>query len=149
MIGLHNICIFFYVSIAPIRQDLYLATKDRVKFIRSQKKNPQLVYRGYIYNKKLTQANGHTTWRCSDVSKNKCRAVCLTQRSSLVVARRQHSHSDHRERIGVRPLYDVEDDLDEYVEINTADPLDMNKLNQMMKQDNGLFIEFTNTLRKS
>lgn len=117
------------------------SSTDCVKFIRSQKKNPQLVYRGFIYNKKLTQANGHTTWRCSDVSKNKCRAVCLTHGSALVVARREHDHDDHRERIGTRTLYDVEDDLEEYVDINTADPLQMNLLNRMMKQDHTLVIE--------
>lgn len=95
-----------------------------VQFIRSQKKNAQLVYKGFIYNKKLTQANGHTTWRCSDVSKNKCRAVVLTKRSRLVVAKRQHIHEDHWDRIGVRTLYDVEDELDstEFVELDVKDP---------------------------
>lgn len=120
-----------------------------VKFIRSQKKNPQLVYNDYIYNKKLTQANGHTTWRCSDVSKNKCRAVCLTKRSRLVVARRHHDHESHWERIGNRPLYDVEDDLDEYVDIDPTDPLHMAKLGQMMSgQDkDSLLIEFPSDMR--
>lgn len=90
----------------------FIVFVGRVLYIRSQKKNPQLVYNGYIYNKKQTQANGHTTWRCSDVSKNRCRAVCITKNSALVCARRAHHHDGHWTRIGNRQLYTVEDDLD-------------------------------------
>lgn len=60
-----------------------------------------------------------------------------------MVARRQHDHADHLERIGTRTLYDVEDDLDEFVEINTADPIQMTKFNRMMNQENTLLIEIT------
>lgn len=82
-------------------------------FIRSQKKNAQLVYSGFIYNKKLTQANGHTSWRCSDVSRNRCRAVCTTRKNRLVTTRRDHEHEPHWERISNRMLYAEEEALDE------------------------------------
>lgn len=85
-----------------------------VMFIRSQKKNAQLVYNGFIYNKKLTQANGHTTWRCCDVSKNRCRAVCTTKDNSLMDARRDHDHEAHWDRIANRMLYTQEEELDQH-----------------------------------
>lgn len=90
-----------------------------VKFIRSQKKNAQLVYNGYIYNKKLTQANNNTTWRCIDVLKMRCKAVVITKKNKLVAARREHNHDDHLSRIGERPLYNEEEDLGEYIELKT------------------------------
>lgn len=96
--------------------------EEDVKFIRSQKKNAQLVYNGYIYNKKLTQANGQTTWRCIDFLKLRCKAVVITKKNVLVAARRSHSHEDHVQRIGQRPLYNVEEDLGEYIEIKPEDP---------------------------
>lgn len=95
---------------------------DGVKFIRSQKKYAQLVYNGYIYNKKLTQANGQTTWRCIDLLKLRCKAVVITKKNKLVAARRSHNHEDHVQRIGQRPLYKVEEDLSEYIEIKPEDP---------------------------
>ncbi|XP_013102004.1 modifier of mdg4 isoform X9 [Stomoxys calcitrans] len=88
-----------------------------VKFIRSQKKNAQLVYNGFIYNKKLTQANGHTTWRCIDVLKMRCKAVVITKKNELVIARREHNHEDHMQRINQRPLYNEEEDLGDYIEL--------------------------------
>lgn len=101
----------------------------KVQFIRSQKKNAQLVYEGYIFNKKLTQANGHTTWRCSDVSKNRCRAVCTTKNNELVHVRRSHEHEPHWGRIANRPLYNEEDDLDDILDTHKDDSLiDMSKL---------------------
>lgn len=84
----------------------------RVQYIRSQKKNAQLVYNGCIFNKKQTQGNGHTTWRCVDVVKSKCRAVCITKNSKLMAFRRTHNHEPHWNRILNRALYDVEDALD-------------------------------------
>lgn len=89
----------------------------QVKFIRSQKKNAQLVFNGYIYNKKLTQANGHTTWRCIDVLKMRCKAVVITKKNELVAARREHNHEDHMQRINQRPLYNEEEDLSDYIEL--------------------------------
>ncbi|KAM7363398.1 modifier of mdg4 isoform 8-T8 [Cochliomyia hominivorax] len=91
--------------------------QGQVKFIRSQKKNAQLVYNGYIYNKKLTQANGHTTWRCIDVLKMRCKAVVITKKNELVAARREHNHEDHLQRINQRPLYNEEEDLGDYIEL--------------------------------
>ncbi|XP_005180545.1 modifier of mdg4 isoform X8 [Musca domestica] len=88
-----------------------------VKFIRSQKKNAQLVYNGFIYNKKLTQANGHTTWRCIDVLKMRCKAVVITKKNELVIARREHNHENHMQRINQRPLYNEEEDLGDYIEL--------------------------------
>ncbi|XP_053946035.1 modifier of mdg4 isoform X9 [Anastrepha ludens] len=106
--------------------------EGEVKFIRSQKKNAQLVYNGYIYNKKLTQANGQTTWRCIDVLKLRCKAVVITKKNELVAARRSHNHEDHVQRIGQRPLYNVEEDLGEYIEIKPEDP----KLADLMSVSN-------------
>lgn len=101
---------------------LFFNAGEEVKFIRSQKKNAQLVYKGFIYNKKLTQANGHTTWRCIDVLKLRCKAVVITKKNSLVVARREHNHIDHMSRIGQRPLYNVEEELGDFIEIKAGDP---------------------------
>lgn len=78
------------------------------------------MHNGFIFNKKLTQANGHTTWRCADTIKGKCRAVCITKNNTLLVARRQHTHEPHWNRISNRPQYGAEHDLDEYLEIKTA-----------------------------
>lgn len=92
---------------------------NKVFYIRSQKKNAQLVYEGYIYNKKQTQANGHTTWRCCEMAKNRCRAVCITRNSKLVRARRNHEHPAHWSRFSNRELYSTEHDIDAHGEIFT------------------------------
>lgn len=105
---------------------LYYA--DKVYYIRSQKKNAQLVYRGYIYNKKQTQANGQTTWRCSEMSKNRCRAVCITLNSGLVSARRDHQHSAHWERFANRELYSTENDIDTHADTITISPAACDKI---------------------
>ncbi|XP_017140242.1 modifier of mdg4-like isoform X2 [Drosophila miranda] len=103
-----------------------------IKFIRSQKKNAQLVYRDYIYNKKLTQANGQTTWRCADVLKHRCKAVVITKNGEFVDARRLHNHESHAVRIGQRQLYKVEEELEEYIEICTSNP----KISQYLNSSN-------------
>lgn len=90
---------------------------ERIFYIRSQKKNAQLVYGGFIYNKKQTQANGQTTWRCSEWAKNRCRAVCITINSKLVVARRDHQHDAHWERVESRDVFPTEHDIDAHGEI--------------------------------
>ncbi|XP_016935338.4 modifier of mdg4 isoform X3 [Drosophila suzukii] len=108
------------------------AQDTEISFIRSQKKNAQLVYRDYIYNKKLTQANGQTTWRCADVLKLRCKAVVITRNGSFVDARRQHNHSSHASRIGQRQLYKVEQELEEYIEICTSNP----KISQYLGSSN-------------
>ena len=86
----------------------------KIQFIRSQKKNAQLVHDGFIFNKKIGQANGHVTWRCSDLSKNRCRAVCITKYNVLISTRRGHDHDNHWGRIANRTMYPREDDMDEY-----------------------------------
>lgn len=84
-----------------------------IMFIRSQKKNAQLVYNGFIYNKKLVQANGHTTWRCSNVSRDRCRAVVTTLHNRLKAVRRDHEHEPHWDRIADRMLYEEEEALEQ------------------------------------
>ncbi|XP_030374909.1 modifier of mdg4-like isoform X2 [Scaptodrosophila lebanonensis] len=107
--------------------------QGKIQFIRSQKKNAQLVYKDYIYNKKLTQANGQTTWRCVDVLKLRCKAVVITNKNGeFVDARRQHNHEDHRGRIGARQLYNQEEELEEYIEICTSNP----KITQYLSSSN-------------
>lgn len=103
-----------------------------IKFIRSQKKNAQLVYKDYIYNKKLTQANGQTTWRCADVLKLRCKAVVITKNGEFVDARRHHNHESHAGRIGQRQLYKIEEELEEYIEICTSNP----KISQYLSSSN-------------
>lgn len=94
-----------------------------IKFIRSQKKNAQLVYKGYLYNRKLTQQNGNTTWRCIEVSKLRCKAICVTKFNKLIRAKRQHIHENHDSKIKNRPLYDYPEDLEEYLDIYSRDPI--------------------------
>lgn len=91
----------------------------KIFYIRSQKKNAQLVYDGYIYNKKQTQANGQTTWRCSEMAKNRCRAVCITRDSKLLHARRSHQHAAHWGRFSNRELYTTEHDIDAHGDVYT------------------------------
>ncbi|XP_017846799.1 modifier of mdg4 isoform X2 [Drosophila busckii] len=108
------------------------AQAGKIKFIRSQKKNAQLVYMDYIYNKKLTQANGQTTWRCADVLKLRCKAVVITKNGEFLDARRDHNHESHAVRIGLRQLYNVEEELEEYIEICASNP----KLSQYLCSSN-------------
>lgn len=90
------------------------------------------MFRDYIYNKKLTQANGQTTWRCADVLKLRCKAVVITKNGSFIDARRQHNHPSHASRIGQRQLYKVEEELEEYIEICTSNP----KISQYLGSSN-------------
>lgn len=92
----------------------------KVYFVISQKKNAQLAHEGYIYNKKLNQANGHTTWRCSDVLKTKCKAVIITKNNKIIAVRRNHTHPQHWARIGNRTLFAEEDNLGEFLDVNTT-----------------------------
>ncbi|XP_063705182.1 modifier of mdg4-like isoform X10 [Culicoides brevitarsis] len=94
-------------------------TADRVFFIRSQKKNPQLVYKGFIYNKKVTQVNKNTFWRCADTIRFRCKATVTTRNGVLLRARETHSHSDHVEKLYKKTMYDTEEELDEFIEIKT------------------------------
>lgn len=81
----------------------------KIYFIRSQKKQAQLVYKGYIFNKKQTQANGHTTWRCIDLTKNRCTAVCTTKDNKLKSVRRAHHHPPHWNRISNKKYFDADE----------------------------------------
>lgn len=76
-----------------------------IYFICSQKKNTQLVYRGYIYNKKATQLNGNSTWRCMDLAKTRCKAIVRTQNGHFLHVREKHHHGPHAERLHNRMLY--------------------------------------------
>lgn len=89
---------------------------SKVHFIRSQKKNAQLVYKHCIFNKKITQINGHTTWRCAEMAK-KCRALVTTKDGKLIRMRDGHNHVDHKEKLVRRVLYEVEDEMEEYIEM--------------------------------
>uniref|UniRef100_A0A182SQZ3 FLYWCH-type domain-containing protein n=1 Tax=Anopheles maculatus TaxID=74869 RepID=A0A182SQZ3_9DIPT len=95
-----------------------------VKFIRSQKKCAQLVYRDYIYNRKTVHQNGRTTWRCSELIKYHCKATCVTKLNKLISTRCEHNHVDHSVKIESKTLYDFPEDLEEYLNIRTRDPLD-------------------------
>uniref|UniRef100_A0A182HJU4 BEN domain-containing protein n=1 Tax=Anopheles arabiensis TaxID=7173 RepID=A0A182HJU4_ANOAR len=102
-----------------------ISTQDTVKFIRSQKKCAQLVYDGYIYNRKMIQQNGRTTWRCCDLLKYHCKATCVTKQNKLIGIRSEHNHNDHSSKIEDKALYDFPEDLEEYVNIRTRDPIDV------------------------
>lgn len=91
-----------------------------------------MVYKDYIYNKKLTQANGQTTWRCVDVLKLRCRAVVITRSGEFLDSRREHNHEPHAARIGQRQLYNVEEELEEYIEICASNP----KISQYLSSSN-------------
>ncbi|XP_062556338.1 modifier of mdg4-like isoform X2 [Armigeres subalbatus] len=99
------------------------ASSSSIKFIRSQKKNAQLVYKGFLYNRKLTQRNGSTTWRCIDLAKLHCKAICVTKFNKLIRSKRQHNHANHESKIEHRPLYDFPEDLEEYFNIYSRDPI--------------------------
>lgn len=113
--------IFFYLFLAYLE-------KGRVLFIRSQKKNAQLVHNGYIYNKKIALSNGKTTWRCADLLKKKCKAVCITKDNQLVAMRRSHCHDHHWEKIIPKDLYYEEEDLDELIEIRPSESLPITEI---------------------
>uniref|UniRef100_A0A182MC08 BTB domain-containing protein n=1 Tax=Anopheles culicifacies TaxID=139723 RepID=A0A182MC08_9DIPT len=98
-----------------------------VKFIRSQKKCAQLVYDGYIYNRKTFHQNGRTTWRCTELLKYHCKASCVTKLNRLISTRSEHNHADHTLKISDKTLYDYPEDLEEYMNIHTRDPIDIEK----------------------
>nr|XP_049461667.1 modifier of mdg4-like isoform X2 [Anopheles coluzzii] len=109
----------------PPTRPIYTPVSDTVKFIRSQKKCAQLVYDGYIYNRKMIQQNGRTTWRCCDLLKYHCKATCVTKQNKLIGIRSEHNHNDHSSKIEDKALYDFPEDLEEYVNIRTRDPIDV------------------------
>ncbi|XP_062704523.1 uncharacterized protein LOC134286836 [Aedes albopictus] len=107
----------------PIEVHRAPSISGAIKFVRSQKKNAQLVYKGFLYNRKLTQQNGNTTWRCIEVTKLRCKAICVTKFNKLILAKRQHSHENHESKIRNRPLYDYPEDLEEYLDIFSREPI--------------------------
>lgn len=64
--------------------------------------------------------------------KLRCKAVVITKNGEFVDARRQHNHESHVSRIGQRQLYNVEEELDEYIEICTSNP----KISQYLSSSN-------------
>lgn len=61
------------------------------------------------------------------MSKNRCRAVCITRDSKLIRARRDHHHPAHWNRFANRELFTTEQDID-------GDPI-MYTLTQSLIQD--------------
>lgn len=61
------------------------------------------------------------------MSKNRCRAVCITFNSSLVSVRRDHQHPPHWERFTNRELYTIEQDIDAPSDMITIVPDDYYK----------------------
>uniref|UniRef100_A0A182JNK0 BTB domain-containing protein n=1 Tax=Anopheles christyi TaxID=43041 RepID=A0A182JNK0_9DIPT len=118
----------------------YKNVTDTVQFIRSQKKCAQLVYDGYIYNRKTVQQNGRTTWRCCELLKYHCKATCVTKLNQLIGIRCEHNHEDHWSKIESKTLYDFPEDLEEYVNIRTRDPIDV-KNDKVDVIDNGAVFE--------
>lgn len=54
--------------------------------------------------------------------------MCITKNSVLLAARRFHDHEPHWKRLENRPLYDEEEDLDEYITINPNDTKQLRKM---------------------
>lgn len=69
-----------------------------ILFIESQQGQPQLIYNGFVFNRKIVLLNGLTSWRCSDF-KEKCRAVAITKNNVMMAAKGQHCHKNHLARI--------------------------------------------------
>lgn len=106
---------FNYCNFSSIGK-LQTQPNQTLKFILSQKKNAQLVFEGYVFNKKITQANGHTVWRCVDVAKKKCHSRIITKNNVLVKAWINHSsHIPHSPKLINRTMYDREDELDDLI----------------------------------
>ncbi|CAO1429418.1 unnamed protein product [Diamesa tonsa] len=84
--------------------------QGHIKFMRSQKGKPQLIFRDYIYNKKITYANGNSNWRCAEFIKYKCLSSCLTKNNKLVRYRFSHQHpAPTRKLIKKLFSYDIND----------------------------------------
>lgn len=80
-------------------------------FIESQQGQPQLIYNGFIFNRKIVLLNGLTTWRCSDF-KEKCRAVAITKNNIMMAAKGHHCHKNHWGRISNKTVKLLVDDKD-------------------------------------
>lgn len=62
----------------------------------------------------------------------RCKAVVITKKNELVIARREHNHEDHLQRINQRPLYNEEEDLGDYIELKP----DSTNLNEFISMSN-------------
>ncbi|CRK91981.1 CLUMA_CG005563, isoform B [Clunio marinus] len=85
--------------------------QGELTFMRSQKCRPQLVYEGFIFNKKITYSNGNTNWRCVDFLKHKCLAGCLTKDNKLIRRRMEHKHPAHTKKLLNKRFYLTEEAL--------------------------------------
>lgn len=85
-----SLIVRFYVQL--ITTNFFILFSGHIKFMRSQKGKPQLIFRDYIYNKKITYANGNSNWRCAEFIKYKCLSSCLTKNNKLVRYRFSHQH---------------------------------------------------------
>lgn len=65
--------------------------------------------------------NKNTLWRCIDAIKLKCRAAVTTKNGILIRARETHTHKSHSEKLFKKTMYDVEEELDEFIEIKSDD----------------------------
>ncbi len=63
-----------------------------MRFIRSQKHKPQILFGNYIYNKKIVYGNGNTVWRCAEVFKYKCSARLILNGKVIIKANVDHNH---------------------------------------------------------
>lgn len=82
-----------------------------LKFMRSQKSKPQLVFGNFIYNKKITYSNGNTNWRCADFIKHKCKASCLTNNNVMLRRRLEHKHPAPDAKLLKKTFYPTEESL--------------------------------------
>ena len=90
---------------------LFLLTGAYLMFMRSQKSKPQLVFEGFIYNKKITYSNGNSNWRCADFIKHKCFASCITKDNQMIRRRLEHKHPPPTTKLLNKKLYPTEESL--------------------------------------
>lgn len=64
-------------------------------FIENLQGETQLIYNGFVYNRKAIFPNGLTTWKCSSLNSMKCRAVIITKNNVMMAAKGHHNHKKH------------------------------------------------------
>lgn len=94
---------------------------NELKFIRSQKNKPQLVFRGYVYNKKTSYQNGNVVWRCADMSKFKCPASCMVNGTTLLRTRHTHNHESRKSTFHKKDVYLNEQELRDLLSASTSE----------------------------
>lgn len=100
---------FFFLYISHFHQRGWL---DKILYIRSQKNKPQLLYRGYTYNKKTTYQNGNAAWRCADMNKFKCLASCIVNGTKLIRSRLEHNHPSRNLKMNKKVVFLSDEILD-------------------------------------